>query len=83
MNELSGRVIGCVFTVLNTLGAGFLEKVYEYALAYEVHAADLSAVQQYGTKVHYKDILAGEYFVDLLLNFGKPRLEIKRVPHGL
>jgi hypothetical protein len=32
--------------------------------------------------VHYKDILVGEYFVDLLLNFGKPRLEIKRVAHG-
>ena len=28
----SGRVIGCAFTVLNTLGAGFLEKDYESAL---------------------------------------------------
>jgi len=33
LNDLSGRVIGCAFTVLNTLGAGFLEKVYENALA--------------------------------------------------
>ena len=46
LNELSGRVIGCAFTVLNTLGAGFLEKVYANALAYEVRAAGLSAVQQ-------------------------------------
>ena len=61
-------MIGCAFTVLNTLGAGFLEKVYENALAYEVRAAGLSAVQQYGAKVHYKDILVGEYFVDLLIN---------------
>jgi GxxExxY protein len=120
LDELSGRVIGCAFTVLNTLGAGFLEKVYENALAYEVRAAGLSAVQQYGAKVQYKDILVGEYFVDLLindvlpvelktvralddahrmqctnnlkatglrlcllLNFGKSRLEIKRVAHGL
>ena len=45
LNELSGRVIGCAFTVLNTLGAGFLEKVCENALAYEVRAAGLSAVQ--------------------------------------
>ena len=44
LNELSGRVIDCAFTVLNTLGAGFLEKVYENALAYEVRAAGLSAV---------------------------------------
>jgi GxxExxY protein len=68
LNELSGRVIGCAFTVLNTLGAGFLEMVYENALAYEVRAAGLSAVQQYGAKVRYKDILVGEYFVDLLIN---------------
>ena len=63
LNELSGRVIGCAFTVINTLGAGFLEKVYENALAFEVRAAGLSVVQQYGAKVHYKDILVGDYFV--------------------
>ena len=68
LNELSGRVIGCAFTVLNTLGAGFLEKIYENALAYEVRAAGLSAVQQYAARVHYKDILVGEYFADLLVN---------------
>ena len=46
-----------------------MEKVvYENALAYEVLAACRSAVQQYGAKVHYKDILVGEYFVDLLIN---------------
>ena len=67
-NELSRRVIGCAFTVLNTLGTGFLEKVYENALAYEVRAAGLSADQQHGAKVYYKDILVGEYFVDLLIN---------------
>jgi GxxExxY protein len=120
LNELSGRVIGCAFSVINTLGAGFLERVYENALAYEVRAAGLSAVQQYGAKVHYKDFLVGEYFLDLmiddvllvelktvkapddahrmqctnylkatglllclLLNFGKPRLEIKRVANRL
>jgi len=43
LNELSGRVIGRAFTVHNTLGAGFLEKVYENALAYEVRPAGLSA----------------------------------------
>jgi hypothetical protein len=80
--------------VLNTLGAGFLEKANENGLAYEVCAAGLSAVQQCGAKVHYRDILVGKYLVDLLindvllvglktpcllLNFGKPRLEIKRM----
>ena len=45
LNELSGRVIGCAFTVLNTLGARFFGSgVYENALAYEAvpRAAPLS-----------------------------------------
>jgi GxxExxY protein len=36
MDDLSGTVIGCAFSVLNTLGAGFLGKVYENALAHEL-----------------------------------------------
>jgi GxxExxY protein len=52
MNNLSGRVIGCAFTVLNTLGIGFLEKVYENALANELRGAGLAVVQQCGVKEH-------------------------------
>jgi predicted outer membrane lipoprotein len=36
LNGLSGRVIGCAFTVLNALGAGILEEVDENVLAPEV-----------------------------------------------
>ncbi len=68
LHDLSGRVIGCAFTVLNMLGAGFLEKVYENAMALELREAGLSVVQQSGSKVHYKCVLVGEYFVDLLVN---------------
>ena len=46
LNDLSRRVIGCAFTVLNTLGVGFLEKVYENALAHELRKAGLTVVQQ-------------------------------------
>src|ERR1700722_16116681 len=67
LNELSGQVIGCALTVLNTLGAGFLEKVYENALALEVRAAGLSVVQQCGARMYYHDMVVGEYFVDLLV----------------
>ncbi len=35
MNDLTEVVIGCVYKVANTLGSGFLEKVYENALAHE------------------------------------------------
>jgi PD-(D/E)XK nuclease superfamily protein len=47
LNDLSGRVIGCAFTVLNTLGTGFLETVYENALALELRASGLAVVQQH------------------------------------
>jgi len=44
LNELSGQVIGCALTVLNTLGVGCLERVYENTLALEVRAAGLTVV---------------------------------------
>jgi GxxExxY protein len=120
LNDLSGRVIGCALIVLNALGAGFLEKVYENALAHELRKAGLSVVQQHGVSVMYDGMVVGEYVIDLmieqallvelkatkaldeahhaqclnylkasgmrlglLLNFGKPRMEIKRVANGL
>jgi hypothetical protein len=41
-NDLSGYVIGCVFTVLNALGTGFLERVDANALPIEVRSAGLA-----------------------------------------
>ena len=67
LNELSGRSIGCAFTVLNTLGAGFLEKVYENALAHELRSAGLKVAQQTAVKVLYHDVVVGEYFADLVV----------------
>jgi GxxExxY protein len=67
LNELSGHVIGCAFTVLNMLGVGFLEKVYENALAHELRKADLDVVQQYGLTVTYDNVVVGQYSVDLLI----------------
>jgi GxxExxY protein len=43
-------VIGCAFTVLNRLGAGFLEKVYENALALELRVSGLAVVQQHSAQ---------------------------------
>lgn len=120
LNDLSGRIIGCSFTVLNALGAGFPEKIYENALAHERRKAGLVTAQQRDIAVMYDGIVAGEFAVDLLvedmllvelksvktlvdehrvqclnyvkatglplcllLNFGNPRLEVKRVVHRL
>ena len=48
INSLPGRVIGCSFTVLNTLGIGCWEKVYDNALAHELRG--LAVVRQCGVK---------------------------------
>ena len=40
-NEITRTVIGCSYTVSNTLGPGFLEKVYENALAHELRSQGL------------------------------------------
>ncbi len=66
-DAISERIIGCAFTVANTLGSGFLEKVYENALALELRAAGLAVEQQRGMSVTYNGALVGEYFVDLLV----------------
>ena len=43
LDAISNRIIGCALTVANTLGGGFLEKVYENALAFELRTAGLVA----------------------------------------
>jgi GxxExxY protein len=78
MNELSKRVIGCAFQVLNTLGPGFLEKVYENAMVHELRKAGLAVVQQQGITVLYDGVVVGEYAVDLLIE-GKIIVELKAI----
>lgn len=67
-DALSERIIGCAFTVANTLGSGFLEKVCENALALELRDAGLAVEQQRGITVTYRGTLVGEYFADLLVD---------------
>jgi GxxExxY protein len=115
LNVVSERIIRGAFAVSNTLGCGFLEKVYENALAHELHKMGLAVAQLRGIVVTY-DGCRREYAADLLvqesvlaelkavrafddihlaqcmnclratglhlrllLNFGKPRLHIKRI----
>jgi GxxExxY protein len=67
VNRLSERIIGCAFQVINTLGAGFLEKIYENALAIELRDAGLTVAQQHGMTIKYHGRIVGEYAVDLLV----------------
>jgi GxxExxY protein len=60
-------VISCGFDVLNRLGVGFVEKVYENALAHEIRERGLTVRQQHGISVFYENIVAGQYVADLLV----------------
>ena len=67
LDRLSERVIGAVFEVSNSLGAGFLEKVYEKALLRELGLVGITAVSQAPFSVAYKGQCVGEYFADILV----------------
>jgi len=114
INSTCEKVIGCAYTVANTLGPGFLEKVYENALCLELAQLGIKVEQQKAIQVKYRNVIVGEYVADilvndsviielkaqnkldetfqaqcinylkatqlnvcLLLNFGKPRIEVK------
>ncbi len=118
INGLTEQIIGCSFKVLNTLGTGFLEKVYQNALAYELARHGHSVAKQCPIHVFYEGVLVGDFIGDLvvegqvivelkavrehhdrftaqclnylkatglpvclLVNFGKPQLDIKRYAH--
>ena len=51
----------------NALGSGFLEKVYENALAHEIRKSGLIVAQQHPVSVRYDGIIVGDFFVDLLV----------------
>ncbi|NQV28774.1 MAG: GxxExxY protein [Rhodopirellula sp.] len=68
LNSLTEKIIGCAFKVSNTLGPGFLEKVYENALAHELRKTGLEFRQQHPVNVLYDGIVVGEFLVDLLID---------------
>jgi len=120
LDALSEKIIGAAYKISNSLGSGFLEKVYENALAHELRKENIKIDQQKSIKVYYDSIVVGDYFADLIvadevivelktakqignahlaqtlnylkatglnlgliINFGNPRVEIKRVVNSL
>jgi GxxExxY protein len=76
--ELIERVVGAAYEVSNTLGCGFLEKIYERAMIKELKLRGVPARTQVSYAVMYKDQLVGEYFSDLVVE-NKLVVELKCV----
>lgn len=116
LNPITEAIIGSAYKVSNALGCGFLEKVYENALAHEIRKNGFSVEQQKDIRVFYDGMEVGFYAADLpinesvlvelkavhklddvhlaqclnylkatglkiclLLNFGNPKVEVKRI----
>jgi len=67
LNSLTEQIIGCAYAVGNTLGYGFLEKVYENAIAHELVKGGLDVSRQQPIKVYYDGVDVGDYFADLVV----------------
>ena len=65
---LTEQIIGAAYNVHKKLGYGFLEKVYENALAIELKKANLDVEQQKPVDVFYDGIKIGNYFADMVVN---------------
>lgn len=61
------EIVGCAMTVLNELGGGFAEKVYENAMAIELESKGISFKQQSPFDVMYKGKMVGHYVPDLVV----------------
>lgn len=68
LNKISEKIIGCAFTVSNTLGSGFLEKVYQNSLVIELLNEGLEVEKEKAITIFYKNKVVGEYFADILVN---------------
>jgi GxxExxY protein len=67
LDKITERIIGCAHKVSNTLGIGFVEKIYENSHAHEMRKDGLNVLQQNPIQVVYDGITVGEFFADLLV----------------
>ncbi len=66
--EESYEIVGAAIEVWKTLGYGFLEKVYENALAIELRERNCRVEQQKPVKVYYHGQVVGDYVADIVVN---------------
>lgn len=78
VNSITEKIIGCAYKVSNTLGIGFVEKVYENALAHLLRKSGLQVAEQHPIKVEFDGIVVGEFVADLLVE-NRVLVELKAV----
>ena len=66
--DITDKIIKAFYKVNNTLGFGFLEKVYENAMMIELRRIGCKVSQQKNIKVYYEDEEIGDYYADLLVD---------------
>jgi GxxExxY protein len=66
--DLTEKIIGCAYDVYNTLGAGFLESVYEQSLLIELREQGLNAQSQIHLDVYYRGQPVGCFAPDIMVN---------------
>ncbi|MDO8141320.1 MAG: GxxExxY protein [Candidatus Brocadiales bacterium] len=76
--DLTEKIIRAAMNTYNTLGFGFMEKVYENSLMIELELSRLKAIQQHPIKVFYKGIIVGDYIADIIVE-DKIILELKSI----
>ena len=67
-SDITEKIIKAFFKVYNTLGYGFLEKIYENALIIELKKMGFHISQQYNIKVYYDGTMVGDYFADIIVD---------------
>ena len=76
--DLSYKIVGAAMEVHRVLGPGFLEAVYEAALALELEAQGIPFERQWRLVVQYKGQVIGDYIADIVVE-DKIILELKAV----
>ena len=76
INDVTQAIIGCAYAVSNTLGIGYVEKVYENALVVATRKSGLLVEQQFPIKVVFEGVVVGEFLADLLVE-NKVLVELK------
>ena len=75
----SYAIIGACMEVHSTLGSGFLESVYQEALALEFDARGIPYVKEQKLEIYYKDNLLSQYFIADFICYDKVIVELKAV----